>query len=102
MSTAKRHDKFHLIKTEIIRDLNTAHYAYGRVGKDDDYTAVVWLAVDANTVDDLVVVLDRAVKVRETQLWADYDDKNLADRKTVRLAVMRARRWASRYRTLLA
>ena len=96
------HNKFNIIKTEVIKDLNKAHYAYGVSGEDDDYTATVWLAVDAKTIDDLMVVLDRAVKVRENQLWADYDDKSLADRKTVRLAVLRARRWANRYRTLLS
>lgn len=92
-------NKFDLIKTEVVRDLITAKYAYGIEGEEDEYDGLVHAAVAAANFNELLGVLDTTVDLRVGQLLG-LTESRLVSRKVAKRAEARVRRWARRFREL--
>jgi len=92
-------NKFDLIKTEVIRNLNTAHYAYGVSGEDDGYNACVWACVAATDFATLLAIVDTAKDLRIGQVKALEESKAVNHRTAMR-ECQRALDWARKIRVL--
>lgn len=94
-----KHNKFNIIKIEVIRNLNTAHYAYGVSGEDDGYNACVWACVAAKDFATLLAIVDTAKDLWIGQVKA-LEESKAVDHRTAMRECKRVIDWARRIRVL--